>query len=593
MKIFYNLLSVWPLFSIYVIILGVSSVVIPILKIEILERIVNALLSEQYTHWIQLVMHAFWFALLFLIELVFQSRSFLDYFGLIYQKKFILKNYSTFLLRRSNMSVKLFEDVRLQDSLDQIQNFFNSDFSTMLITFQRIITIGALTLATLFKISQYNIFLVIFLILIAIIILFNNHRISAKNLKYEKQRTILNRMIGYIYSLFVNKQALSENKVYQNHDYIKNKWVGVSEKNLKELNRNFNSVQPQQFVTTIVSSFYAVTAILLLYVLNFYIFKISVASFVALIYTIQQFESNIGSLMQKYYLIYHFINLSEQLLEFNEQYQFRTEVKGEQYEPFKDDLILHDVCYQYPRSDRQTVSNVNLTIKKGEKISIIGENGAGKTTLIRLILGLIPPTGGKILIDQKDIALMNPNDYYQNFSCVFQNMPRYVLSVRDNVTISNQSKKIGDDELDALFEQFNMHKVVMNLPRHYDTILSKDLGEADLSGGEWQKLSIIRAIFRDSDIVIFDEPTSAMDPIAEYDLYKMINESLKDKTVITISHRLASAKMADKIIFMKDGYIVEEGRHDELMLKKGYYFDLFSTQQQWYQRNSDDITESL
>lgn len=455
----------------------------------------------------------------------------------------------------------------------------------MLITFQRIITIGTLTITTVVKIGQYNIFLAMFLVLNAALILFNNHRISKKNLEFEKQRTLLNRMIDYIYGLLINKRVLSEDKVYHNHEYIKDKWSTVSNENLKEMNKHFDKVQLQQFVTTVVSSFYAIIAILLLYIFNFSLFKIEVASFVALIYTIQQYETNIGSLMQRYHLIYRFFNLSEQLLEFNDTYPSEKRRTEQSNKLFLNKLELTDISYHYPRSDKMAASHINLTINKGEKISIVGENGAGKTTLIRLILGLIEPTNGEIYIDGVNIDTFDRRDYYQNFSCVFQNMSKYALSFKDNITISRQDKSIENEELRKLCEHFSMDTVAAKLPNQYDTVLSKELGEADLSGGEWQKLSVMRAVFRDSEIVIFDEPTSAMDPLAEYEFYKLINESLADKTVISISHRLASAKTTDKIVFMKDGCIVEEGNHEELMQKKGLYFDLFSTQQQWYQRD--------
>ena len=584
-RIIIEIIRVWPFFTFCVVLLGIFSIAIPIAKIALIEKIVSLILPNNTPISIsQFLPYIAIFSFVFLLELVFQSRAFLDYFGSIYQEKFLLRNYSTFLRNRAYISLEEFENVELQNTLERIKNFFNNDFSLTLITFQRIITIGALTITMIIKIGQYNVLLAIFLIIMTIIILLYHYRITKTNLVFNKTQTLLNRRISYLFELFTNKNALIETQVYHNSEFLHDKWQKTIKQSLKEINENFKNLFSLQMQLGLLSSVYTVLSIIVLYYLNFYGFQIPIPTFTALIYTIQQFTSNIDSLMQRYNLVYSFFYLAQETLEFNEKYAIPTQVVIDKRSVFKEKIQLNNIYYRYPRAKDYALKDICLTINDGEKIAIVGENGAGKTTLTKIIMGLLKASKGSILLDCQNLDQLDIQIYFKNFSCVFQHIPRYMLDFKENITLSYVDKIYSDSEFKELLTKLDMNSVVNKLPNKENTILNKELGDSDLSGGEWQKVSILRALYRDSKIIIFDEPTSAIDPLAEYEIYNMIHKLFIDKTVVFISHRLASTKFVDKIIFMENGFIKEVGNHNQLMSANGLYSNLFTIQQQWYRR---------
>lgn len=238
---------------------------------------------------------------------------------------------------------------------------------------------------------------------------------------------------------------------------------------------------------------------------------------------------------------------------------------------FDKSIELRNVSFRYPVNDETSIENVNLHIDKGEVIAIVGENGSGKTTLVNVILGLYEPSTGCVLYDDKDISLFKEPDVHLRQSTVSQNFIRYKLSVKDNIRIGSFSK-CDDKYIEEGIRSCLSAKV------SGDTMLGKEFGGVELSGGEWQRLAILRGFYKDSDIVVLDEPTSAIDPLKEKALYDEFHEKLKGKTGIIITHRLASIALADRIIVMKDGHIIESGTHEKLLSISGEYTKLWNAQ---------------
>ena len=251
------------------------------------------------------------------------------------------------------------------------------------------------------------------------------------------------------------------------------------------------------------------------------------------------------------------------------------------------DIEFVNVSFKYPDTDRYVLKNINIKIKAGERLSIVGYNGAGKSTFIKLLCRFYKPTEGKILLGGVDISTYPLPEYRRRLAVVFQDYQLFYMSVRYNIVLNLEEDP--ERVRKALAESGILEKIE-GLENGIDTSYGRILyyHSRDFSGGETQKIACARAYYRDSPIVILDEPTSALDPVAETQLYGRFNEIIGDKTAVYISHRLASVKFCDSIAVFADGELVERGTHAELMKKNGIYADMFTKQAHYYIENGTD-----
>ncbi len=247
-------------------------------------------------------------------------------------------------------------------------------------------------------------------------------------------------------------------------------------------------------------------------------------------------------------------------------------------------IELRDVCFAYPGSDRLVLKNINLTLNAGDTAVLVGLNGAGKTTLIKLLTRLYDPTSGEILLDGRNIKEYDTDELYKMYGIIFQDFGKYAVSVKDNISFGQIDRNHNDGDIRDAAVASSADAFINDLPNKYDTPLMRYFEEngIELSIGQWQKLSIARAFYSDSDILILDEPTASLDPMAEQEIFNQFDRLRKDKTTIFVSHRLSSATSANKIIVLKYGEIVEIGDHRTLMAQGGEYYTLFSTQAKRY-----------
>lgn len=274
-------------------------------------------------------------------------------------------------------------------------------------------------------------------------------------------------------------------------------------------------------------------------------------------------------------------------------------------------MELKGVSFTYPNSGKPALEDINLTVRKGETIAIVGVNGSGKSTLTRLLSGLYLPDKGRMLVDGKDACDIAPGILYRRVSAVFQRYQSYKISVDENVRISDMDriparaatgpadmKKAGDVKsfpgnnvpgaadgealVRDVLEKADFPLDSEKLTDGINTMLGKDFGGIDLSGGQWQRLAIARGLYRDHDMIILDEPTAAIDPLEEADIYRKFAEISRDKTAFIVTHRLGSAQIADRIIVMDAGHIVDMGTHEELMQREGKYREMYHAQAKWY-----------
>lgn len=246
-------------------------------------------------------------------------------------------------------------------------------------------------------------------------------------------------------------------------------------------------------------------------------------------------------------------------------------------------LEVKHVSYTYPGAEEAVLTDFNLRVAPGEKIAIVGVNGAGKTTLMKLICGLLHPTEGKIFLNGMDMEEMEAEERYTHFSCAFQDIQFLPLTIRENI-----SMKMGDEKQDEhiwyCLRQAGMEEAVLSLPHQLDSKMEKSIHDdaVDFSGGQRQKLIFARALYRDTGVLILDEPTAALDALAENEIYERYAEFARDKTSFFVSHRLSSTQFCDRIILIDGGKVAEEGTHEELLAKNGLYAEMFSMQSQYY-----------
>lgn len=244
-------------------------------------------------------------------------------------------------------------------------------------------------------------------------------------------------------------------------------------------------------------------------------------------------------------------------------------------------ISFRNVSFGYP-SKKTVLRDISFDIQSGEKIAIVGENGSGKTSLLNVLLRLYDVDSGGIFYNNKNIKEIDVAEYRKMFANVFQNSNLYTASISENISFLNDLEDI--DKINSLIRMVGLNNKIDSLPEKINTHIGKEFKSSgvELSGGEKQKIAICRALYKDANILLLDEPNSSLDPKSEYELFRLINEIFNDKTIIMVSHRLATTRDADKIIVLSNGEIIEYGNHQELMNFKGRYYELYELQSSQY-----------
>lgn len=247
------------------------------------------------------------------------------------------------------------------------------------------------------------------------------------------------------------------------------------------------------------------------------------------------------------------------------------------------ELRLENVSFRYPGTDKDILKQMNLTIRPGERLAVVGLNGAGKTTMVMLLCGFYDPTEGRVLLNGQDIREFDRSAYYRLFSAVFQGFS--ILDTTIAECVAQTAENIDREKVERCLAQAGLTQVIAQFPQGINTHFGRDvyLDGVQLSGGQTQRLMLARALYKDGPVLILDEPTAALDPIAENDIYQKYSDMTAGKTSVFISHRLASTRFCDRILFIADGGIAEEGNHQELLAKGGAYAELFAVQSRYYQ----------
>ena len=421
-----------------------------------------------------------------------------------------------------------------------------------------------------------NLLIVIF-ILFLIPMLYENYKAGSLWYELYAKQTMDERKVAYYERLLTSKTSLIELIIYQATDYIKSLWEKQSEKMLKEKDATLQKVEKALLKKSLFATLWYIccTGILIHSVMTGHI---SVGLFIALFNTTLSIVGTITSLLET------FGDFSKEIKEVSYISSF-FELKNTESRTGHIDHPIHrirfeHVSFAYPNSEKEVLHDANFEIDLSQSTAIVGENGSGKTTIIKLLCGLYRPTKGRIMIDDQDLNKLSSQEIGKLIKVVFQDFYQYELTVRENIGFGNLGELDRDDKLNNALELVNLKDVK-------DLGLDRNLGKlemdgVDLSKGQWQRLAVSRLFLTDTAYVILDEPTASMDPVSEYKMYQLFCSLMKSRGSLMISHRLASAKMADYILVLKHGNIIEQGNHDDLMKNQGIYYTLFCKQAEWY-----------
>ncbi len=413
-----------------------------------------------------------------------------------------------------------------------------------------------------------------------------------RNFRYIRGHSKERRQLNYYSGIMTDKNIVKEVKIYGLSDLFIGRYKEVFKGYFKGLKKLFVSEGLSNVAFSLVSA--TVNCVLFLYVARgVFDGKFLIGDYSLYTGALNSVANGATRLIRIIVMIYEGTLFIDNLIEFMKQKRQivasldkgRTVEKGVPHT-----IEFRNVSFSYPGSDKNVLSNINLTINGGESVVLVGLNGAGKTTLIKLITRLYDPTDGVIMLDGHDIREYDTSELYSLYGIIFQDFGKYALSTSENITIGNIERAPNEENVRFAAEMSSADNFIEKLPEGYDTPLTRVFEEngAELSQGQWQKLSVARAFYGGNDILILDEPTASLDAIAEQEIFSKFDELRRDKTSIFVSHRLSSATTADKIVVIDGGEIAEIGNHRELMAKGGTYFELFSTQAKRYIESDED-----
>ena len=411
-----------------------------------------------------------------------------------------------------------------------------------------------------------------------------------KNFLYMRRRSKDRRQMEYFSQIMTNKDVVKEVRLFNLSDTFIGKFKSIFKKYFKGLKSLILRENMWHIVIAIATA--VVNAALFLYVgikaVKDSEFKIGDYSYYAS--ALNSIIGCIGSIVASTATVYQGTLFIDNVIEFNKLEPkivptVSPALSVERH--IAHEIEFRNVSFAYPGTDKLVLKNVSFTLKPGSTSVLVGLNGAGKTTIIKLLTRLYDPTEGEILLDGEDIRKYDTTQLYSTFGAIFQDFGKYAVSVEENIYYGDIERGYDENDVINAATKSGADDYINRMPDGYKTKLIRFFDEdaTDLSIGQWQKLSVARAFYSDSDILILDEPTASLDAIAEQQIFKQFEELTENKTSIFVSHRLSSATTADNIIVIEYGEVIEQGNHKELMQKQGKYYELFTTQAKRYIEN--------
>lgn len=443
---------------------------------------------------------------------------------------------------------------------------------------------GLITLLGLVSIISYlSVWILLLFVFLVLLTTWVNSKVKKANIALDLERPEQERKLMYDSELFLDYRYAKEIRVNTMGDWLVERLIN-REKILRNFYQkmNYNTLKLQVLTNGVSFIQQGAAYGYLIYKVLFQ--SLSIGDFTVYLNAANSFSNTMLTLMDNivdvrrfsdyFPAVHDYLNMPRDIRDKSKNVPVKTDVPPE--------IVFHNVSFQYPGQDFYALKDVNITIRPGEKLSVVGENGAGKTTFVKLLMRLYEPTDGYITVNGINIADYDYDQYMKLFSTVFQDFVLFSMSLKENITL-NGDNQIENEGIESVLKSCGYDKFE-KLPKGVETQVHKNFDKEGIepSGGEAQKIAIARAKYKNGEVVILDEPTSALDPRAEYEIYQKFHDITMDKTSIFISHRLSSARFCDRIAVFSKGEIVEYGTHEELIHANGMYAELFSMQSQFY-----------
>lgn len=471
-----------------------------------------------------------------------------------------------------------YEDPQTYDSISRISQNPGEKIRMIFWKLCKMVRIIILLIGYLLIFQQASPLLVGIFLLFFPPMLYENYKAGCLWYDLYSRQTADERKIAYYERLLTGKTSLAELKIYQATDYIEKLWKKQSSKLRKEKEETLIRVEKTLLrKSTFSALWYLCSGGVLLY--GVITGRISVSMFLVLFQTILNIVDTVNGLLET------FGNFSREIQEMSYLHSFFALKNIPERKGCIDRTVrrirFEHVCFSYPNAGTETLHDISFELDLSKSTAIVGENGSGKTTIIKLLCGLYQPTSGRILFDEYDIRNLNNGEIGKAIKVVFQDFFQYELTIRENIGFGNLARISHDLELQEVLDAVHLEELKK---LGLDTSLGKLEHEGiDLSRGQWQRLAVGRIFLNDTGYAVLDEPTASVDPVSEYNMYQLFYLLLRSRGSLMISHRLASAKMADHILVLKNGTIAEQGNHTELMKNQELYHELFCRQAEWYQ----------
>ncbi|MGM0217043.1 ABC transporter ATP-binding protein [Enterococcus sp. AZ126] len=575
-KEIYSKLKFWLIFQIVLnIYIGVSPVLIMLLTKNIVNILQSNIDSKNIVH-ADIIKNVTLFLLLILSDYILSTYS--NYFKSKAEIKIDYLMENMLIDKASGVPYSYFENPNFQNHLGRVSNNLGAIFMEPINSCMSVIQ-NMITFISLFiYIFSYTKLSALTLLMFIPIILVN---IKLGKIKYQNnvENTPKAREMVYLNHLLKDRNSAFEIRVFNLKNFLKTKWsedywfINNKINYLNKVVTNKNIFLSLAMVLCISLIIIEVSYSIVLGLISLGVFVLILQSVNTIQTTVLSLSINIASMFSEFLYLEDFASF----INYEDESIHKKELKKTiSYKNSSSVLKVNDLSFNYPHSEQIVLKNISFLIERGDKVAIVGQNGCGKTTLVKCLLNLLESVSGEIELFNSPIEQYSKDELTSIFTVIPQNYIKYNLSIKENIILNSKYEK---DKFFNILKFVGLNILVENLPAKENTILGKvyENGE-DLSGGQWQAIAIARAMYKQGEILIMDEPTSSLDFKSEEKFYSELKRIANDKTILFISHRTAFTKSADKIIVMDNGKIFETGTHTELISKKGLYYDMYITQ---------------
>ncbi len=507
-----------------------------------------------------------------------------DYFTKILFTKFPITVYQLVLDRVSSLDLRYFEDSSFHDSLQKVRENYN--WRPVQLVYNLFFLLQSLTqvLIALFMVLRLNIFLAVLIMAVSVPDLINQILFSRFSWNVWSQNTPYRKRFLYLASLLQNRDGIKELKIFQTRPRFLRE---ILETQLKFFRENKQIAIRQFRVNTAfnILDTFVIAGIAIYVILEAVRKRLTIGDITFYQSVLSNFNSGIGGLFRNLEAVFdHSLYVKSVFDVLDIESGIKQQPGAIRVDFNKTPRIeFKNVTFAYPGTKQRVLKNFSLTINPGEKVAFVGENGAGKTTIVKLLARFYDVDSGEILIDGINIKELNLESWYRALGVLFQDFIKYEYPVKDNIFFGRVWEKENLEKIIEASKAAGSDQMVRRFEHEYDQMLGRTFeGGLELSGGQWQKIALARAFFRNAPVLILDEPTASIDAKAESEIFNRVEKLSRNKTVLIISHRFSTVRNADKIYVIENGSIIESGSHRSLMELNGQYATLFKLQAKGY-----------